>query len=459
MPEAASRPAVVSADDVVAVVDTYADRLHDAVRRLGCPPSKAADVMERSALEMIEALRRSPDTVTDLVGWWLARIADNTTRVTGQPNSGLAATIRRGRGEAMPGVLHGTQGEKRLADALAQLDARPRTAILLRDAYDLSPESLAVAFRRDEPSVMRLIADGRYQLLTAYGEPPTSALDAAHTGGTPVDAGALAGLADDSLSSGTAGELRRHTKRCSTCHAILADQTRARRIAAALPLVPMPEGARDSLVAAISARAAAVLPSAAEALYSGGPSRRRGPLIPIPVIIGAIAVAVVLGAVVGIASAPGGGVHTTAGLPSSGSTSTPTTTPSAGKTSAKPSASASASTTAHPTTTPPTTPTPSGSQSTTPPAGSADISVEPSRGPNGRTITVTGSGWQPGVTVSVTYYTGLGQPSSQAQATPGSNGHFTVFLAAEDPTLVPGNHRIYATNGNQSATAFYNASA
>lgn len=457
MPEAASRPAVVSADDVVAVVDTYADRLHDAVRRLGCPPSKAAEVMERSALEMIEALRRSPETVTDLVGWWLARIADNTTRVTGQPNSGLAATVRRGRGETMPGVLHGTQGEKRLSDALAQLDARPRTAILLRDAYDLSPESLAVAFRRDEPSVMRLIAEGRYQLLSAYGESPTSSLDVSHAGGTAVDVGALAGLADGGLTGSAATELRRHTKRCESCQAILADQTRARRIASALPLVPMPEGARDSLVAALSARAAAVLPSAAEALYSSGPSRRRGPLIPVPVIIGAVAAAVVLGAIVGIASAPGGTVHTAAGLPTT--SSTPTTTPSASKSSAKPSTSASASTTTHPTTTPPTTPAASASQTTTPPAGSASISVDPPRGPNGRTITVTGSGWQPGVTVSVTYYTGLGQPSSQAQATPGANGHFTVFLAAEDPTFVPGNHRVYATNGSQSATAFYNASA
>ena len=459
MPEAASRPAVVSAADVVAVVDTYADRLHDAVRRLGCPASKAADVLQVSAREMIEALRRAPDTVTDLVGWWLARIADNTTRVTGSPNAGLAATIRRSKGEAMPGVLHGTRGEKRLTDALAALDARPRTAVLLRDAYDLVPDSLAVAFRRDKQSVMRLVAEARHQLLLAYDEPPTSPLDASHTAALPVDIGALAGLADGSLPTAAAGELRKHARRCAACQAIMSDQSRARRIAAALPLLPMPEGERDALVADIAARADAVLPTAAEALYAGGPTRRRPPLIAPPVIIGAIAVAVVLGIVVGVASAPGGGgLRSSAGVPTTGSSSTtgPNKSPGASASASKgtPTASKSA-TTAPPTTTPPS-PT---NSSTTQPTSTAAIMVHPPRGPNGRTITVVGTGWRPGVDVTVTYYTGLGQPSTSAIGTPDSSGRFSVNLVAEDPTFVPGNHRVQATNGSQSATAFYNASA
>ena len=89
----------------------------------------------------------------------------------------------------------------------------------------------------------------------------------------------------------------------------------------------------------------------------------------------------------------------------------------------------------------------------------ASIMVRPPRGPNGRTITVTGSGWLPGIDVRVAYYSALGNPTSQSTATADSRGHFTVNLAAEDPTLVPGRHRIVATNGDQTATGYYDASA
>ena len=60
----------LSAEDVSAAVRIHADRLHDFVRRLGCSPTAAIEVVETSALDLVDAVATAPETVPDVVGWW-----------------------------------------------------------------------------------------------------------------------------------------------------------------------------------------------------------------------------------------------------------------------------------------------------------------------------------------------------------------------------------------------------
>jgi hypothetical protein len=63
----------LSAEDVSAAVRIHADRLHDFVRRLGCNAASAVEVVETSALDLVDAVATAPETVPDVVGWWFAR--------------------------------------------------------------------------------------------------------------------------------------------------------------------------------------------------------------------------------------------------------------------------------------------------------------------------------------------------------------------------------------------------
>src|SRR5207245_9641870 len=70
--------------------------------------------------------------------------------------------------EESTSVLAGTTGEAQVRAALASLPESERTAVLLRDAYDLPPQAVAVALRRDAETTDSLVAVGRLHLVTAY---------------------------------------------------------------------------------------------------------------------------------------------------------------------------------------------------------------------------------------------------------------------------------------------------
>ena len=48
------RAAGVSAEDLVAAIRVHLDRVHDAVRRVGADPGTAVEVVQNSALDLVE---------------------------------------------------------------------------------------------------------------------------------------------------------------------------------------------------------------------------------------------------------------------------------------------------------------------------------------------------------------------------------------------------------------------
>jgi hypothetical protein len=109
--------------------------------------------------------------------------------------------------------------------------------------------------------------------------------------------------------------------------------------------------------------------------------------------------------------------------------------------------------TAAPATTAPETPTPT---ATPTPSAAPSLRVSPSSGPNGATLQVAGSGWQPGGRVVIDYLDGSGRATgSRATATVAPDGTFTAELVARDSTNQPGRHTVRATDGVSTATAAY----
>ncbi|MGZ6793921.1 MAG: hypothetical protein ACXVFV_13275, partial [Mycobacteriales bacterium] len=108
-----------------------------------------------------------------------------------------------------------------------------------------------------------------------------------------------------------------------------------------------------------------------------------------------------------------------------------------------------------PTAAPTESPTPLPTASTGAPL---TLQVSPSSGPNDSTLTVTGGGWTPGATVTVTYQAGLnGTAGSTVTATVSPDGTFATTLSAHDPSGVPGAHTVHADDGSQTADATFTA--
>jgi hypothetical protein len=106
---------------------------------------------------------------------------------------------------------------------------------------------------------------------------------------------------------------------------------------------------------------------------------------------------------------------------------------------------------------PPPTPSPSPTAEP-PPAAAPALQIDPAEGPNGGTVTVVGSGWEPSVEVALEYLDPTGAPTgSAAIATADDAGGFTVQLAAQDPTGTPGDHVIRGSAGDVLAEGVYRA--
>jgi DNA-directed RNA polymerase specialized sigma24 family protein len=431
----------LSAEDVSAAVRIHADRVHDFVRRLGCSPAAAIEVVETSALDLVDAVATTPHSVPDVVGWWFAR-----ARALGRRVSGESQELPLGGG-----VLSADRDQAVLAETLELLPEQERVALLLRDSYALSATAVGLALGTDAEAGMETVGRSRLAFLAAVGDE-----DVLPTAGHAIQLGALARLGEGGAVAATDATARRHAQACAMCRSVWEGQLRAHQMLAGLTVVALPEEVRDAVLGRVDAQARANLPSAAdlviaddEALVDEPPSRW---LVPLYALMGLVAAAVV-GTVIGLLLSRGGGGSTgsngpnvlpeVTGAPIATTSPLPTTFPTL---SGNPSPSVFFVT---------PSPSPGSSGAGSPPPFSPEpanepltLTSDPASGPNGAQVTVQGTGWQPGGTVSIEYLDTLGrQTGSRASAAIDARGRFTTTIAAQDPSNLPGRHTIRADDG------------
>jgi DNA-directed RNA polymerase specialized sigma24 family protein len=428
--------ALVSADDFVSAIRVYADRINDLLRRRGIAALEANDVIETHALALLDAVVNAPETVVDLAGWWFARAVETT---------GSARRKAAAKNDETTSLLAGTESEARVRAALASLDDAQRDAVILRDAYDLPPQAVGVALRRDADAAAVLTARGRLALVEIYDERKPPDLSG-HTGRMTVDVRSLSRLADDSLDSPHAAPLRRHTANCPACEDMLETLARGRRLAAGLPIIAMDDDAREAMIERITEHAVAALPSHEAVLRAVDEDHDPGsPVSPVIAVI-AVILAIALGVAVGAISRAGHSLGPLATSPA------PTVAPVTPSFSVSPSPrhtkTRSPSPSQSPTVEPTISFTPPSSEPTFSTPTRAEIALSPTTGRSGTNIVVSGTGWTPRTRVTVSY---AGKPQTGARVA--ADGSFTVSVIAN--AVLPGNRRVTATNGEQSATAIF----
>ena len=453
----------MSAEDLVAAVRVHLDRVHDAVRRLGCGPDEAVAVVQGSALDLVEVVAARPEAVEDAVGWWFAR-----ARALGR--GGRAAD------EDLPlggGVLSGDDDQAVLAAALDQLPERARAALLLRDSYDLPDASVGAALNTDAAGAMRLVASARLEFLPLVDDVPSPAV-ADHQG----DIGALARLAEGGPVAARDATARRHSLSCDACRAVTDAQQRAHLMLGGLTVVSVPEADRAAVLSAVERAAYSALPTA-EALVLRGREEQELELerdewrtfSPLLALL-ALLLAALLGLGVGLLLSRDDGTTELAGgeggLPAGTRLASPSPLPPRStappRTVVAPPPQTSVFDVPPPAPSPsplPPPPPPSPAPSPRPaPAVPAAIATDPATGPNGTALTVTGTGWAPGVGVVLDYRDPLGAPTgSRATAVVDAQGRFTAQLTAQDPGALPGPHAVRATAGAVTAEAVFAAAA
>jgi anti-sigma factor RsiW len=327
--------------------------------------------------------------------------------------------------------------------ALAALPEQERAAVLLRDGYDLPPQALAVALRRDLESAQALVAAGRLRLVSHYDDRAIPDLGV-HEGRMTGDAGTLGALADGTLPAPRAVPLRRHLGGCTACEDAVEMMAKGRRLAAALPVVAMPDDAREAMLERVTHRASAALPTVEEVLLAIDEDESLPPMVsPIAVVLAVVAALVFGVAVAAItANRPGGdAVALASPQPPSVSPAFPVApltqsqTPGAHR-SAKPTTTTSAVATSA---------APTGGATTAPPS-SAGITLDPTSGARGTSITVTGRGWTPGSIVTVRYSGTLAGAGNTVDVD--SQGDFTAEVTAN--AALPGSYTVSATDGSQT---------
>ena len=429
--------ALVSADDAVTAVRVHADRVHDLLRRSGCGAAESVEVTESYAFALIEALVTTPGTVVDMAGWWFARAL--------QLGRQLGDAAAEPADEESASVLAGTTGEAQVRAALAALPENERAAVMLRDAYDLPLQAVAVALRRDEAGAAGLVGTGRLHLLARYDDRPAPDLTG-HSGRTTVDLATLTALADGTLPAARAVPLRRHVTTCTSCEAVVDGLAKARRLSAALPIIAMPDEDREAMLERVAARAAAVLPSVDEVLAAVEEDEDTRPAVAPLAVVLVIVLALILGVAVAAVTRSGTGGAAANQLPPLA-----TASPEQPSFSVPPSVSTTPTATAKRTTRPSTRPTARRTTTgpTTRPATITSITLSPTQGPRGTVINVAGSGWTPDDIVTVVYSGPISQ--SRQSATVGADGTFTTQVTANG--LVPGDYTVQATGSDASASA------
>ncbi|MBV9487233.1 MAG: IPT/TIG domain-containing protein [Frankiaceae bacterium] len=440
--------ALVSADDFVSAVRVYTDRVNDLLRRGGVPALEAIETCETHSLALLDAVVNAPETVIDLAGWWFARAIEMATQ-TGRTSGDEAS-------DEPISMLAGTANEEQVREALGRLPAAERTAVMLRDGYDLPNQAVGVALRRGSESAAELIAGGRLDLVAAYDDRVRPNL-AGHSGRTTVDLVTLSMLADGTLESPRAAPLRRHVGNCAACEDVLEALAKGRRLAAGLPIIAMDDDARQSMIDRIASRAEAVLPSHDLVLRAVDEDHDPGPIVHPVLAIAIMVLALTLG--IGIAAL----THANNGpspLPPTANTFQPTDTPLFSPPPVQVPTRRSRTAIANPSITPTrqTSVKPRHSQTPTAepttsapvaPHGRPRITLSPSRGRRGTTITVTGSGFPADSPVRITY----GQRAAESSAQTDSTGAFVGQVQAT--ALLPNSYSVTARAGNKSASATF----
>ncbi|HWG94767.1 MAG TPA: sigma-70 family RNA polymerase sigma factor [Mycobacteriales bacterium] len=453
----------VPAEDLEAVLRLHVDRVHDAVRRLGVDAATAVDVVERSALALVEAVAQRPERVPDAVGWWVAE----------------ARRLSRGARAAAPdlplggGLLSSDEDQLVLAEALEELPEDERLALLVRDAYRLPVATVAAALGTDEAAAGQLVARARLRAVPLLDDEPAPPV--------PAHAGSLAALGrlgDSDRVAPADATARRHAKTCEACSAVVAAQSRVHLLLSGLAVVALPEAGRTAVLADAEARARAVLPAAAaleltEEEWEEWDDEPR--LLPPLLAALGVVLAVVLGTGTGVLLSRGA----SAVLPASSGVLPAVPLPpvevpaplTVGTDLPPPPPVPEPRTTVFvlpPRTTPPAPPpttappsaSPSPSASATSSPGAAALVVDPASGPNGQVLTVRGSGWTPGGRVVLEYLDPAGRPTgSRTSAVVDDDGAFTAELVARNPAGIPGRHSVRASDGSRVRSAPYDATA
>jgi hypothetical protein len=441
--------ALVSADDFVSAVRVYADRVNDLLLRAALPLLESIGAAETDALDLLDELVEAPAEVLDLAGWWFARAVERAGQGPAAASPEAAEAIIR--------LLATSPAEVQVRTALGGLASAERTAVVLRDGYDLPPQAVQVALQVDADTATELTAAGRLGLVATYDARSLPSLDG-HAGRTTVDLASLSKLAEGSLEAPRAAALRRHATSCEACSDVLEALSRSRRLAAGLPIIAMDGGARESLIARVAAQAEATLPSHEAVVRALDEDDAPGPPISPVIAVIVLVIAVALGVIIAAVSSSG---HSPKPAPAPVPFITPTGSPGQSalpgtSTSQPPSPSggtSGSSGSSSPSQRPSGSTSPSHSASQTPtsppPASGPAIVVAPDQGAKGSTIEVSGSGWTPGSTVRVTY----GHTGTTVPATVDSGGQFTATLRAT--AVLPGVEQITAVAGSKRASTSY----
>ena len=453
--ERAAAPAAVTAEQVVAAVRVYADRVHDAVRRLGCDPRAAVEVVETSALDLVEVVAARPETVEDAVGWWFAR-----ARALGSRVAAHAPDLPLGGG-----VLSVDEDQEVLSEALEELPERERVALLLRDSYDLPATSVGAALGTDADGAMEVVGRARLAFLPLVDdEPPPDVPEHQR------DLGALARIGQGGQVAARDATNRRHALSCDECRTVADAQQRAHLLLTGLTVVALPETDRIGVLQRVEDQAYLALPTGAalvateeveEEWDDDEEPRLFSPLL----VLMSLVLALLLGVGAGLLLTRAGGVRSLVG----GGGQDPSTVRLLSPPPAVPPmlVSPPAVVAPAPRTTvfvipppppPPPPPSPEPVVTADPVEEPAAVDVEPDSGPNGAELQVTGSGWTPGEQVLVEYIDPTGTPTgSQSVVVPDARGRFVAALTAQDPNNLPGEHTIRASDGEQVAEATYDA--
>ena len=439
----------LSAEDLLAAVRVHADRVHDAVRRQGASEAVAPGVVQTSALDLLQRLGSGRESVDTVVGWWFARARA----------LGLQAAHDDGELPLGSGPLAVDDMQEHLAEALELRPERERTALLLRDAYDLPADVVAAALGTDADSAMRLVGRARTALLLDVYDTSVPSRD-----GHAVDEASLARLSESRQVQARDATTRRHAQACGLCRPVVEAQDDARRLLAGLSVVALPDPDRERLLAAVQERAAGVLPTRAEldaraaelAEEEDLPRRLFSPLLVLLLLVLAVIGGVAAGAVTSGDTPDAIDVDP---LPAVTAPPVDTAVPPPPPPTVDPRPTTSV-VTLTPSPSPTPTPTPTTPTATTPTVRDAVLALSPSSGPNGTTVTVTGSGFTPSSTVRLVYLDPLGQPTgTTGAATADTTGAFSTTLALRDPTGLPGDHALQASDGTNAATARFRATA
>ena len=449
----------VAAEDLAAAVRVHADRVHDAVRRLGCDSAAAAQVVEESALDLVEVVADRPETVEDAVGWWFAR-----ARALGRRVASRSDDLPLGSG-----VLSVDEDQEILAESLEQLPERERVALLLRDSYDLPAVSVGAALGTDADGAMELVGRARLALLPLVDDEPAPAVPA-HVG----NLAALARIAEGGPIAARDATTRRHALSCAGCRTLTDALQRAHLLLTGLTVVALPERERAALLARVDEQVFSVLPRRSDvvAVEDGTEQEwdddEEDPRLFSPLLaLLSLVLAVLVGLGVGLLLSREGGLSS---LVASGVGPdldvvlvTPEPLPTEQILSPPPLQAPQPRTSVYviPPPPPPPPPPPAPEPTPTPTAEPLTLTVSPQSGPNGAELTVSGTGWDPGQAILLQYLDPTGTPtgSENPDVQADERGRFTATLIAQDPNNLPGRHIVRATSSTQTADASYDAEA